>query len=826
MRKWIVLGAILLAMAGAVALALANLNSYLNRNKDWLADQITTALGRQVSFTEIGVRLFGGFGARIKDLRIADDPGFSREDFVKAGEVQISMALWPALFGRYEVKRVALVKPEVSIIRAKQGFNYDSIGKGKSAEPPKGAPTAERPPRAAKPPGGEEGRAETAALLVSLVDIEKGELHFVDRTASPPSDLRLGALDFSASDVSVDRPIHVKLATALFGADKQNVRVEGSFGPIGNPPNVQAAPLDLSIQIGALVLDNLKKVEALSRSLPPELSSADPVSLQAKLSGSLGERLVVDAKLDGGDAAIRYGPSFQKPKGVPLKLDLRAERLAGAVDVKSLTLRLAELNLTAKGRIDDGPGGALDFQIDSDKAPLAGWDKLLPAFVGHQVSGTAEVHVRAQGKTGSKEVPQLNGTVALIGVSAKKSGSPYEIDDLNGRIELQGASARIPQTTFKLSGSAVTVRAEVASFRPLAATFDLQSPQLAATSLQIASASAKKPEVLRGVELRGQFRAADKGAPEFQGSLRSTEGSLRDFDYRDLATDVSLRDQVVNLAKLDLRAFDGNYSGGGRYDMHDKDNPRFDFRSSVRGMDVKRILESQSPGSEKRLEGRLDADLELAGAGKRWEAIKPQLRGSGRLDVKNGMLKDVNLADQVLQSVTGVGGLSSLISPRVRAKHRELFETGDTKFDKMGGSVVIADGVARTDDLTITARDYAMLGKGTYSLDNQLDFNATFVASRELSDDVVADVRETKYLTNTQGKIEIPFRLTGALPRVKAKPDSEFIVNALSRALVGKGLEKLLGKGKPLPPGVTPTPDTKHPERELLRKGLEGLFGR
>jgi hypothetical protein len=162
----------------------------------------------------------------------------------------------------------------------------------------------------------------------------------------------------------------------------------------------------------------------------------------------------------------------------------------------------------------------------------------------------------------------------------------------------------------------------------------------------------------------------------------------------------------------------------------------------------------------------------------------------------------------------------------VRAKHRELFETGDTKFDKMGGSVVIADGVARTEDLTITARDYAMLAKGTYSLDNQLDFNASFVASRELSDDVVADVRETKYLTNAQGKIEIPFRLSGALPRVKAKPDSQFIANALSRAVVGKGLDKLFGKGKPPPPGVTPKPDLKHPERELLRKGLEGLFGR
>ena len=102
MRKWIVLAVILLVIAGAVALALTNLNSYLNRNKDWLASQVESTLGRKVSFSEIGVQLFGGFGARIKDLRIADDPVYAKDDFVKAGEVEVAMHLWPTLFGRYE----------------------------------------------------------------------------------------------------------------------------------------------------------------------------------------------------------------------------------------------------------------------------------------------------------------------------------------------------------------------------------------------------------------------------------------------------------------------------------------------------------------------------------------------------------------------------------------------------------------------------------------------------------------------------------------------------------------------------------------------------
>src|SRR5262249_49669805 len=147
----------------AVALALVNLNSYLNRNKDWLAGQVENALGRKVSFSEIGVQLFGGFGARIKDLTIADDPAFSKDDFLKAGDVQVSIRLWPALFGRYEVKRVELVRPEVTIIRTKDGFNYDSIGKQPRAQAEAPLP---REPTPKLPPRPEASRGEKAAFLV------------------------------------------------------------------------------------------------------------------------------------------------------------------------------------------------------------------------------------------------------------------------------------------------------------------------------------------------------------------------------------------------------------------------------------------------------------------------------------------------------------------------------------------------------------------------------------------------------------------------------------------------------------------------------------
>lgn len=818
MRKWIILAVVVLVLAGASGFALANLNSYLNRNKDWLTSQITAALGRTVTFDEVGVSILGGFGARVKNLRIGDDPAFAKEDFVRASEVQVAVKILPALFGRYEVKRILLVKPSVTIVRDKGGFNFDSIGKapnraGEAAGEKAGAS------RPAEPPSG--SAASPAVFLVALVNLSGGELRFVDRRMSPASEVRVGDLDFVASDLSLTQPVGLHLAAALFGAKKRNLTLDGTIGPLGSPPNLKTAAIDLSLKLGPVVLDEAKKLEAIAKALPPELSSADPILLEARAKGT-AERLSLEMRLDGSAAGISYGQAFTKPKGVPFKLDVSAERAGAALDVKNLSLRLAALDLTGKGAVGSVPGSTIDLQIDSKPTSLAGWDRLIPALAGHDVSGSAEVHVRARGKVGSDQPPEITGAITLQDVNAKQEGSPYEIESLSTKINLGGDSAVLPPTKFRLGGSPVELEATLRSFRSRTGTFVLRSPELRAASLGLAAPEAKKAEVIRGLEARGEFRAAAKGT-EFHGSLRSSEGSLRDVDYRDLAAELGLEDRVARLDRLSLGAFDGSYAGSGRYDLREPANPKFSFQSSVRGMVLKALLGTKFPGAEEKIDGRLDADLALSGSGSGWETIRNSLRGDGRMDVKDGVIKDVNIADQVLASVTGIGGLSSLVSPRTRSKYPELFSTGDTRFEKLGGTVQIADGEARTDDLTLAARDYAILGRGRYALENRVDLTATLVASRGLTDDVVADVKEAKYIANDEGRLEIPFRLTGSLPRVRPKPDSAFITRTLARAAVGKGIEKLLGRKKS---SGAPGEKTPRPEQELLRKGLEGLFGR
>jgi hypothetical protein len=173
--------------------------------------------------------------------------------------------------------------------------------------------------------------------------------------------------------------------------------------------------------------------------------------------------------------------------------------------------------------------------------------------------------------------------------------------------------------------------------------------------------------------------------------------------------------------------------------------------------------------------------------------------------------------------------LSSFISPRVRKKYPQLFGTSDTPFDQLGGTFQIADGRATTNDLVLSARDYAVNGKGYFTFEQEVDFTATLVASENLTADIVADVKEARYLTGKSGRLEIPFRLEGTLPDARPKPDSSFIASALQRAIVDKGLDSLFNKGKNKDgdnPETDPAPRKPNPTEDLIKKGLDGLFGR
>jgi hypothetical protein len=285
--------------------------------------------------------------------------------------------------------------------------------------------------------------------------------------------------------------------------------------------------------------------------------------------------------------------------------------------------------------------------------------------------------------------------------------------------------------------------------------------------------------------------------------------------------------------------------------MAKPDEPAFSFRGKVDGVDVGALVAHFGGERALQMSGRLHGTIDLVGRGSEWEVIRRALAGNGALEVTDGVLKGVNIAESVLGGLIGIPGLSNLISPSVRSKYPELFGMNDTVFEVLAGKMTFKDGQALLDEIALAARDYRLDGNGTIGADKVLDIGMTFVASQNLTGDLIRSTKEIQYLTNAEGRFILPLRLAGSMPTIRAQPDVQYVARQLSSSLLqtglSKGLDALLGKKRVPDPvargGAEPAADAPaeqppaqpdipeqqpaqpDPTEQLIRRGLGALFG-
>jgi len=185
---------------------------------------------------------------------------------------------------------------------------------------------------------------------------------------------------------------------------------------------------------------------------------------------------------------------------------------------------------------------------------------------------------------------------------------------------------------------------------------------------------------------------------------------------------------------------------------------------------------------------------------------------------------------------TGVPGAANLVPADVKNKYPAIFASKDTEFKQLKGSAIIGDGKARTDDLVVSAAEFETQGKGWFAFDHTVDFRAMLLLSEKLTQDITNRANQAKGLADKQGRLEIPFNLSGKLPGAKPKPDIGYIAQAMTKGAVERGLERFLQKKSPKERSETsPTQEQQpsesqekkkqNPKDEILR-GLQKSFGK
>lgn len=879
-----------------IVLLLVSFNTLVDKNRDYLHEEIQKALGRSLSFDELRLSLWGGLGLSAKNLRVADDQRFAATPFIQTKELKMEVRWLPLLLGKIAVKEFTLVEPEIQIIRNESGSLNVSTLAAHEDRPKAPRENGEKRSRVMR----DQAKRSRASFYVSALRIARGTMHYVDRADREPFELSVRNLDMNLKGSGLAGTAQLKLAASLLDAERQNIKLEGRIGPFGAEREWKRYPVELNVDIDSLFLPQLDRgIPLLREKIPSYLGMTGPLVLRAKLLGTferprisvlnltgpffgatknnlaaqgeldfskgdswadgeikgkisvdpvslnhLGEipffkqalpaslffegplsvasefqgslrDLKARALIKAGESEIRYASLFKKPKGIAAQMEVRLARQKDRLVFEESTFTLHNLRLKFSGSLEDPPQRRVLLHLNSDAVNLSGWDRLLPPLSSYNTRGTLRLDLSIKKTLGLRDSGlDLRGGLSLREFQAREKKSGFGIDRMTSRASFQGKEIHVENSSLRLGSSELNLGAILRDLSQPIIRYTLRTPKLNLADLT--GRPAYRGDEMKGLLSKGEVRIGKREA-SLQGEIFSSEGRLQDILYRNLRGEIAWSPKRVSFKSLSLQALNGTFRGNGSWERGAKESWQLTLDSTIEAMDLKALLSQKFPRFKDHIEGRLNFKARLEGEGNNGSTSPESFHGQGETVVHGGRLKDFNLVERVLSKITGLPGLSDLLSSRASLHSRSLFQRQDTPFDTLFATFTVEGGRIHTRDFTLATPDYSIHGEGWIGFDKATEWNATLVMSPQLTQELMREHKNVRYLLDRLGRLSVPFRLEGNLPYVQPKPDLKGLAASIQRGLLQRGRERALEGAK----------EQKKKERlDWIQKGLEQLFGK
>jgi AsmA protein len=460
--------------------------------------------------------------------------------------------------------------------------------------------------------------------------------------------------------------------------------------------------------------------------------TADKVSLRAK--GTIDR--------DAFDAA------FRAPKLHITPAKAEGQAVTGTVTVKGPQREIdAKLNIAAV----EGSASALAI-------PNLSLD-LVSNLAGNGINGRLSTPVKANLAARSWELPKLVANLTFSGPAIPQKSVTLPINaSLRADLEKQTANAEV---TTKFDETSVNAKLGATRFEPLAATFDVAIDKLDLDRYLPPDKKQSNPNEpidlsgLKGKTVSGKFSA---------GAL-----TVKRVRMQNVKADIKLAGGKLEVAPHSAGLYGGTLAGSLTADANGN---RIAVKESIQNVAMGPLL--RDVAQKDVLEGRGNIHLDVQTAGGTVTALKKALAGSARVQMKDGAIKGVNLADSARNVKSMLG-----------AKQQKADSTQKTDFSEAGASFKITNGVARNDDLKVASPFVRIGGAGNLDIgNNAIDYLAKATLAATAKGQGGRDVKDVAGVT-------IPIKLTGALDN----PNWNVDYSALAGNVAKSGVTETIKKG-------------------------------
>ena len=696
-----------------------------NKYKPEITALVKEKTGRTLAIDgNVGLTFFPRIGVAVGKVSLSD-PGVSTT-FAHVDEAKVSLNLLPLLSRRVEVDRVLLSGLKVDLQRFKDGrSNFDDISGGGAKAQDKSAST--------------DGKA----LNIDIDGISLKDANIGWRDDAAGTQIRLSALQLATTRIASGVPGKLEFVAAVQGTNPQvNLQVKLATGYRVDFATKAAAFSGLDLKVSG----DAPGAAGLNAVIKGDIEF-DPAKKRVSLSGvdvSATTRDGLDARLSAPKLLV----SPDEASSAALTGQVKLAKTGQNVEAKFVLAALEAKGKKLGTKLD------VDFAIKQGEQTMQG-----------KLSSPVAVDLDAQ----SAQLTKITADLVLPspvpgqkGISLANTGS-LRLD--------WGKQALAADLVTRADESTVQSKFNVAGFGAPAIGFDIvvdklnldkYLPPQPAKAAPV-PAAAEKPidlSALKGLNLNGKLSV----------------GALVVHQVKVEKLQVGLR---AAAGKLDLNPISANLYQGtllGSASANANGN-LFSLKQQLAGIAIGPLLRDAT--GKDALEGRGNVLMDVQATGNTVGALKKALNGSASLNLKDGAIKGINLAESFRKAKAALGAKG--------ATEQAASKTDKTDFSEMSASFVIRNGLAHNEDLSVKSPFLRLSGTGDINIGaDTLDYLAKAAIVN------TAGGQGGKELDSMKG-LTVPVRLSGSFDALKYNIDYAAMVSESAKQQIQQKVQEQLG---------------------------------
>jgi AsmA protein len=307
---------------------------------------------------------------------------------------------------------------------------------------------------------------------------------------------------------------------------------------------------------------------------------------------------------------------------------------------------------------------------------------------------------------------------------------------------------------------------------------------------------------LKGTVLGGHAKVMITSPSVNTADLPVDSALKKPVELKNLEVNADLKGQEGHLSNLSFQIFNGEAKAQGGMSVGSA-APPFKGHLTLQGLQIGPALEALIPDSKVSMNGTAAADIAVAGRGFSLSDLTKALEGPGHLEVKEGRINGVNLAEEAV-TLLKVAGIS------LDQAKATVFSTIETDF-------MIKQGIVTIQRLLADSHDFQATGNGTVGFDQTLNLALNMNLSPALSQKIAGSSPVAKVALK-EGRLRLPLLITGTLQNPSYGLDARGFTGKVQEQVQ----ERLKNTVEGLLQGTTKPSDLKKEGEDILK----GVLGR